>query len=77
MDQVLVEVESGDGLKVGYCECHMAGADYGTDVVPEVASMGTVAWCGELEFADDPDVLGDSVAGDPEGYLQVGFIDDC
>ncbi len=54
----------------------MAGADYGTDVVPELSPVATVAWGGELEFADDPDVLGDGDAGDPEGYLQVGFVDD-
>ena len=74
---VLLQLDSGDGLEVWYCECHMAGADYGTDVVPELSPVAAVAWGGELEFADDPDVLGDGGAGDPEGYLQVGFVDDC
>ena len=55
----------------------MAGTGYGANVVPELASVGTIAWCGELEFADDPHVHGDCVSGDPEGYLQVGFIGDC
>ena len=54
----------------------MAGTGYGANVVPELASVGTVAWCGELEFADDPHGLGYGCAGDSEGYLQVGFIDD-
>ena len=55
----------------------MAIIAYGADVVPELASMGAVAWGGELEFADDPHVHGNCVSGDPEGYLQVGFIRDC
>ena len=74
---VLPKVVTGDGFIFMHDECHMAIIAYGTDIVPELASMGAVAWCGELEFADDPDGLGDSVAGDPEGYLQVCFIGDC
>ena len=74
---VLPKVETGDGFIFMHDECHMAIIVYGADVVPELASMGAVAWGGELEFADDPHGLGDGCAGDPEGYLQVGFIDDC
>ena len=74
---VLPKVETGDGFIFMHDECHMAIIVYGADVVPELASMGAVAWGGELEFTDDPHVHGDCVSGDPEGYLQVGFIDDC
>ena len=74
---VLPKVETGDGFIFMHDECHMTIIAYGTDIVPELASMGAVAWGGELEFADDPYVLGDCVFGDLEGYLQVGFIDDC
>ena len=73
---VLPKVETGDGFIFMQDECHMAIIVYGADVVPELASMGAVAWGGELEFADDPHGFGDGCAGDPEGYLQVGFIDD-
>lgn len=74
---VLPKVETGDGFIFMHDECHTAIIAYGTDIVPELASMGAVAWGGELEFADDPHVHGDCVSGDPEGYLQVGFIGDC
>ena len=74
---VLLQLDSGDRLEVGYRKCYMIIIVYSTDVVPELASMGAVAWGGELEFADDPYVLGDCVSGDSEGYLQVGFIGDC
>ena len=74
---VLLQLGSGDGLEIGYCEYHMAGAGYGADVVSELASMGTITWGSELDFADDPDGVGDGDSGNPEGYLQVGFIDDC
>ena len=74
---ILSKVEAGDGFIFMHDECHMAIVADGADVVPELASMGAVAWGSELEFADDPDVLRDGDAGDPEGYLQVGFIDDC
>lgn len=74
---VLPKVETGDGFIFMHDECHMAIIVYSADVVPELSSMGTVAWGGELEFADDPYVLGDCVSGDLEGYLQVGFIGDC
>ena len=74
---VLPKVKAGDGFIFMHDDCHMAIIAYGADVVPELASMGAVAWGGELEFTDDPYVLGDGVSGDPEGYLQVGFIGDC
>ena len=74
---ILSKVEAGDGFIFMHDECHMAIIAYGADVVPELASMGAVVRGGELEFADDPYVLGDGVSGDPEGYLQVGFIGDC
>ena len=74
---VLTKVETGDGFIFMQDECHMAIVADGADVVPELASMGAVAWNGELEFADDPHVHGNCVSGDPEGYLQVGFIGDC
>ena len=48
-----------------------------TDIVPELPSMGTVAWCGELDLSDDPESVADHVAIDPEGYLQVGSVEDC
>ena len=74
---VLPKVETGDGFIFMHDECHMAIIVYGADVVPELASMRAVARGGELEFTDDPHVLGYGVSGDPEGYLQVGFIGDC
>ena len=73
---VLPKVETGDGFIFMHDECHVTIIAYGTDVVSELASMGAVAWGGELEFTDDPHVQGDCVSGDPEGYLQVGFIGD-
>ena len=74
---VLPKVETGDGFIFLHDECHVTIVTDGADVVPELASMGAVAWGGELEFADDPYVLEDGVSGDPEGYLQVCFIGDC
>ena len=74
---VLPKVETGDGFMFVQDECQMAIITDGADVVPELASMGAVAWGGELKFTDDPHVHGDCVSGDPEGYLQVGFIGDC
>ena len=74
---VLLQLDSGDRLEVGYRKCYMIIIVYSTDVVPELASLRTVAWGGELEFADDSHVQGDCVSGNPEGYLQVGFIGDC
>ena len=74
---VLPKVETGDGFIFMHDDCHVTIIAYGTDIVPELASMRTVARGCELEFADDPHAQGDCVSGDPEGYLQVSFIDDC
>ena len=74
---ILSKAETGDGFIFMHDECHMAILVYGADIVPELASMGAVAWGGEREFTDDPYDLGDGGSGDPEGYLQVGFIGDC
>ena len=74
---VLPKVETGDDFIFMHDECYTAIIAYGTDIVPELAPMGAIAWCGELEFADDSHIHGDCVSGDPEGYLQVGFIGDC
>ena len=73
---VLFQVESGDGLEVRDGEDYMASLDYGTDVVPEFPSVVLEAGCGQLQFADDPEVLAYAVACDPEGYLQVLLVDD-
>ena len=74
---VLLQVESGDGAVVVDCEADVMIVNPGADIVPELASMGAVVWGGELEFTDDPHIHGDCVSGDPERYLQVGFIGDC
>ncbi len=74
---ILPKVETGDCFIFMHDEYHMAIVVYGADVVPELASMGAVVRGCELEFADDSHVQGDCVSGDPEGYLQVGFIGDC
>ena len=74
---ILPKVETGDGFIFMHDECYVTIIVYGADVVPELASMGAVAWGGELKFTVDPHVHGDCVSGDPEGYLQVGFIGDC
>ena len=74
---VLPKVETGDGFIFMHDDCHVTIIAYGTDIVPELASMRTVARGCELEFADDPHAQGDCVSGDPEGYLQVSFIGDC
>ncbi|MBO5815602.1 MAG: hypothetical protein J6R30_05755 [Bacteroidales bacterium] len=74
---VLPKVKAGDGFIFMHDDCHMAIIAYGADVVPELASMWTVSWGSELEFTDDSHAQGDCVSGDPEGYLQVGFVGDC
>ena len=66
---ILPKVEAGYGFIFMHDECHMTIIAYGAAVGPERASMGAVAWGGELEFADDPHVHGDCVSGDSEGYL--------
>ena len=74
---ILSKVEAGDGFIFMHDECYVTIIAYGADVVPELASMGAVVRGCELEFTDDPYVLGDGVSGDPEGYLQVGSVEDC
>ena len=74
---VLLQIESGCGFIVldrKYCLAIFIDR---TDVVAEFPSMTTVAWCGELNLADNPESISDLVAIDPEGYLQVGSVEDC
>ena len=74
---VLLEIETAYGTEVVNDKRYKALIRQDTDIVPELPSMGTVAWCGELDLADDPEPVADCVAIDPEGYLQVGSIEDC
>ena len=74
---VLLQIESG-------CSFIVLDRKYGlaifidrTDVVAEFSLMTTVAWCGELDLTDNPESLSDLVTIDPEGYLQVGAVEDC
>ena len=74
---ILLQIESG-------CDFIVPDRKYGlaifidrTDVVTEFSSMTTVAWCGELDLADDPDSVPDFIAIDQEGYLQIGAVEDC
>ena len=74
---VLLQIESGCGFIVLDRKYGLAIFIDRTDVVAEFSSMTTVAWCGELDLADDPESISDLVAIDPEGYLQVGAVEDC
>ena len=74
---VLLEIETAYGTEVVNDKRYKALIRQDTDIVPELPSMGTVAWCGELDLADDPEPVADCVAIDPEGYLQVGSVEDC
>ena len=74
---VLLQIESGCGFIVLDRKCDLAIFSDRADVVAEFSSMTTVAWCGELDLADDPESISDLVAIDPEGYLQVGAVEDC
>lgn len=74
---VLLQIESGCGFIVLDRKCGLAIFIDRTDVVAEFSSMTTVAWCGELDLADNPESISDLVAIDPEGYLQVGAVEDC
>ena len=74
---VLLQIESGCGFIVLDSKCGLAIVIDRTDVVAEFSSMTTVAWCGELDLADDPDSVPDFIAIDQEGYLQVGAVEDC
>ena len=74
---VLLQIESGCGFIVLDRKYGLAIFIDRTDVVAEFSSMTTVAWCGELDLADNPESISDLVAIDPEGYLQVGAVEDC
>ena len=74
---VLLQIESGCGFIVLDRECDLAIVIDGADMAAEFPSMTTVAWCGELDLADDPDSVPDFIAIDQEGYLQVVAVEDC
>ena len=74
---VLVEVQPGGVFVVPDCEYDLSIVIDGADMVAEFPAMATVAWCGELDLADDPDTVTDCIAIDKEGYLQVGSVEDC
>ena len=74
---VLLQIESGCGFIVLDRKCDLAFIVDCADVIAEFSSMTTVAWCGELDLADNPESISDLVAIDPEGYLQVGVVEDC
>ena len=74
---VLLQIESGCGFVILERKCGLAiFCDY-ADVIAKFPSMAIVAWCGELDLADDPESVADLVAIDSEGYLQVGAVEDC
>ena len=74
---ILLQIESGCGFIVLDRKCDLAIFSDCADVIAEFSAMATVAWCGELDLADDPESVADLVAIDPEGYLQVGFVENC
>ena len=74
---VLLQIESGCGFIVLDRKYGLAIVIDYADMVAEFPSMTTVAWCGELDLADDPDSVPDFIAIDQEGYLQVGAVEDC
>ena len=74
---VLLQIESGCGFIVLDRKCDLAIVIDCADVIAKFPSMTTVAWCGELDLADDPDSVPDFFAIDQEGYLQVGAVEDC
>ncbi len=74
---VLLEIETAYGTEVVNDKRYKTLIRQDTYIVPELPSMGTEAWCGELDLADDPEPVADRVAIDPEGYLQVGSVEDC
>ena len=74
---VLLQIESGCGFIVLDRKCGLAIVIDRSDVVAEFPSMTTVAWCGELDLADDTDSVPDFIAIDQEGYLQVCGVEDC
>ena len=74
---VLLQVESGDGLVVGYDKADVILIGPRADVVPEPSSMAAHAWCGELDLGYDPEGVGEVAGGDAEGQLQIEIADDC
>ena len=74
---VLLQIESGCGFIVLDRKYGLAIFSDRADVVAEFSSMTTVAWCGELDLADDPDSVPDFIAIDKERYLQVGAVEGC
>ena len=74
---VLLQIESGCGFIVLDRKCDLVFIVDCADMVAEFPSMTTVAWCGELDLADDPDSVPDFIAIDQEGYLQVCGVEDC
>ena len=74
---VLLQIESGCGFIVLDRKCDLVFIVDCADMVAEFPSMTTVAWCGELDLADDPDSVPDFIVIDQEGYLQVGAVEDC
>ena len=74
---VLVEVQPGDVFVVPDREYDLIIVIDSADMVAEFPAMASVARCSELDLADDPEPVADRVAIDPEGYLQVGSVEDC
>lgn len=74
---ILLQIESGCDFIVLDRECDLAIVIDYADMVAEFPSMTTVAWCGELDLADNPESISDLVSIDPEGYLQVSAVEDC
>ena len=73
---VLLQVKSGDGFVFVHEKGHMHIVSHKSDVISEFPSVALEAQCGQLQFADDPEVFAYAVACVPEGYLQIAIIDD-
>ena len=73
---VLLQIESGCGFIVLDSKSGLAIFSDCADVIAKFPSMVTVAWCCELNLADDPEPVANLVAINPEGYLQVGAVED-
>ena len=73
---VLLQVKSGDGFVIVHEKAHMHIISHKSDVIPEFPSVALEARCGQLQFADNPEVLAYAVACVPEGYLKIVSIDD-
>lgn len=73
---VLLQVKSGGGFVIMHEKGHMHIVSHKSDVIPEFPSVALEARCGQLQFADDPEVFAYAVACVPERYLQVVSIDD-